>query len=78
MEKGADEKPVERESAEEGGMYRGLDRESERERTERRSSGKTVEMQNRGKKRDAYRGRTEKEVDRFPSFLFFSPAVAKG
>lgn len=39
--------------------------------TERRSSEKAVEVQNRGKKRDAYCGRTEKETDRSPFFSFF-------
>lgn len=46
--------------------------------TERRSSEKAAELQNRGKKRDANCGRTEKEADRSPFFLFFSLAVAKG
>lgn len=39
--------------------------------TERRSSEKAVEVQNRGEKRDAYCGRTEKEADRSPFFPFF-------
>lgn len=63
---------VEKESAGEDEMYRGL-RKKEREREKRHSSGKAFEVERiEDKKRDACCGRTEKEADRFPPFSLFS------